>query len=62
MVDLCPVVMAYLNGALKTRHKKTCLWSKMSDGPRSHITLPFEYQTLILSGIQVFGIQMVTVL
>ena len=32
------------------------------NGPPSHATLPFEYWTLILSGIQVFGIQMVTVL
>ena len=32
------------------------------NGPPSHMTLPFEYQTPILSSIQVFGIQMDTVL
>ena len=32
-----------------------------SNGLSSHVTLPFEYRTPILSGIQVFGIQMVTV-
>ena len=31
------------------------------NGPPSHVTLPFEYQTPLLSGIQVFGIQMVTI-
>ena len=34
---------------------------RYSNGPPSHVTLPFEYRILILSGIQVFGIQMVTV-
>ena len=32
-----------------------------SSGPPSHMDLSFEYRTPILSGIQVFGIQMVTV-
>ena len=32
-----------------------------SNSPPSHVTLPFEYRTPILSGIQVLGIQMVTV-
>ena len=32
-----------------------------SNGPPSHVTLPCEYRTPILSGIQVFGIQIVTV-
>ena len=32
------------------------------NGPPSHVTLPFEYRTPTLSGIQVFGIQMVTVI
>ena len=32
-----------------------------SNGWPSHMTLPFEYRTLILSGIQLSGIQMVTV-
>ena len=32
-----------------------------SNGPPSHVTLPFECRTPILSCIQVFGIQMVTV-
>ena len=31
------------------------------NGPPSHAILPFENRTSILSGIQVFGIQMVTV-
>ena len=31
------------------------------NGPPSHVTITFEYQKPILSGIQVFGIQMVTV-
>ena len=31
------------------------------NGLPSHVTLPFEYCTPILSGIQVFSIQMVTV-
>ena len=38
---------------------------RYSNGPPSHVTLPFEYRTPILPGIQmnlVFGIQMVTVL
>ena len=30
------------------------------NGPPSHMTLSYEYRTPILSGIQVFGIQMVT--
>ena len=32
------------------------------NGLQSHVTLLFEYPTPMLSGIQVFGIQMVTVL
>ena len=48
----------FLNGGLKTGLKKA-LNVQYSNGP-SHMTLPFEYPTLILSGIQVFGIQMVT--
>ena len=32
-----------------------------SNGPPSHMALPFEYRTLILSCIQVFDNQMVTV-
>ena len=32
-----------------------------SNGLPSHMTLLFEYQTPILSGIQMFGVQMVTV-
>ena len=35
---------------------------KYFNGPPSHVTLPFEYRTPILSGIHMFGIQMVTVL
>ena len=31
------------------------------NGPPSHMTLPFEYQTSLLSGIRVFSIQIVTV-
>ena len=30
-------------------------------GPPIHVTLPFEYQTTILSSIHVFGIQIATV-
>ena len=32
-----------------------------SNGPPSRMNLPFEYRTPILSGIQVFSIQMVAV-
>ena len=32
-----------------------------ANGPPSYMTFPFEYWTPILSGIQVFGIQMVIV-
>ena len=32
-----------------------------SNGPPSHTTLPFEYRTPIMSGIQVSGIEMVNV-
>ena len=31
------------------------------NGPPRNVTFPFEHQTPTLSGIQVFGIQMVTV-
>ena len=34
---------------------------RYSNGPPSLMTLPFEYLTTKLSGIQVFGIQMVTI-
>ena len=34
---------------------------RYTNGLPSHMILPFEYRTPILSGIQVFGIQMVTV-
>ena len=61
MVDLCQVVKWWF----EKRTEKACLWSKMSGYLNvlpSHVTLPFEYQTPKLSGIQVFGIQIVTVL
>ena len=35
---------------------------RYSNGPPSYVTVSFEYQTPILSGIQVFGIQVVTVI
>ena len=56
-------MVQYSNGGLKTGLKKACLWSKMSgsNGLQSHVTLPFEYRTPVLSGILVCGIQMVTV-
>ena len=64
MVDLCPVVKG---PSIEWWSEKSLFMVqnvRYSNGPPSHLTLPFEYQTCILSGesgIQVFGIQMVTV-
>ena len=59
MVDLCLVVKWW---SVKWTEEAS-LWSKMSgiQMVRQVTTLPFEYQTPTLSGIQVFGVQMVTV-
>ena len=62
MVDLCPVVKWWS----ETWTEKSLFMVKnvwyYSNGPPNHMTLPFEYRTPILPGIQVFDIQMVTVL
>ena len=51
-VSACQMVR-FSNGGLKTRLKKPVNGPKYySNGPRSHVTLPFEYQTPILSSIQ----------
>ena len=62
-VSGCQMVR-YSNGGLKTGLKKSQLMVqnvRYSNSPPSHVTLPFEYRTPTQSGIQVFGIQMVTV-
>ena len=62
-VSDCQIVW-YSNGGLKTGLKKSLFMVqnvRYSNGPPSHMTLPFEYRTPVLSSIQVFSIQMVTV-
>ena len=66
MVDLCPGV--------KWSGIQMVVWKldwkslfmvqnvRYLNGPPSYVTWPFEYQTPIMSGIEVFGVQMVTVL
>ena len=53
----------YSNGGLKTGMKKACMVQNVrySNGPPSHVTVLFEYRVPMMSGIQVSGIQMVTV-
>ena len=65
MVDLCPVVKWWSEN-LTEKGLFMVQNVRYSNGPPSHVTLPFEYGTPILpysdeSGIQVFGIKMVTV-
>ena len=59
-------MVRYLNGGLKTGLKKdNDLDVRYMKCPPSRVTLPFEYWTPILSGIQmnpVFGILVVTVI
>ena len=64
MVDLCPVIKWSNifkwwseNQTEKSLFRVQNVW--YSTGLPSHVTLPFEYLTPILSSIQVFGIQMV---
>ena len=53
MVDLClSQVVRYWNGYMKTGLKKPVQNVQYSNGPPSHMTLPFEYRTSILSSIQ----------
>ena len=65
MEDLSPVVkwsgiwmVVWKPDWIRPVYDPKCLVFKY---PPIHVTLPFEYQTPILSGIQVLGIQMVTV-
>ena len=63
MVDLCLVFKWYFNGGVKTGLKDPVHGPnvKYLNSSPSHTTLPFEYRTPKLSGIQVFGIQSITV-
>ena len=62
----------FVSGCQMVRHQMVVwkpVWKSLfmvqnvryTNGLPSHMILPFEYRTPILSGIQVFGIQMVTV-
>ena len=65
MVDLCPVVKwaGILIVVWKLDRKSLFMVYivQYSNGLPSHVTLPLEYRAPILSGIQVFCIQMITV-
>ena len=65
MVDLCPVVKRSGSWMLVWKSDWKSLFMvqnvQYSNGRPSRVTLPLEYQTPKVSGIQLSGIQMVTV-